>query len=331
MKLITYLDQTGLQRLGALLESGGALDLAAANADAKAGETAWFADMLGLIEAGDPGRAAAAALIAAPPSSALFDPSKVKLCAPLPQPPQIRDFMVFEKHFQQSIVSITKLRALEAGRDPAEALAEAEADGKLTLPPIWYKQPVYYKANRFSVASPDETVVWPHYSKVMDYEFEIACVIGKGGRDIPKDAALDHVFGFTIYNDLSARDAQSAELQSLLGPAKGKDFDKATPMGPCLVTIDEIDPRAIDMITRINGTEVARGSTSTMYWGFEDMISWVSQGETIYPGEILGSGTVGDGCGLERMAFLNDGDVIELDSPQIGVLRTTIKASEGSA
>jgi 2-keto-4-pentenoate hydratase/2-oxohepta-3-ene-1,7-dioic acid hydratase in catechol pathway len=184
---------------------------------------------------------------------------------------------------------------------------------------------LYYKANRFSVSGPGETIRWPSYSRLMDYECELACVIGKGGVDIARERALEHVFGYTIFNDFSARDAQGAEMSGGLGPAKGKDFDGANAFGPCIVTADEIpDPYAFDMIVRVNGEERSRGNSREMHWKFEDLIVYVSQGETLHPGEIFGSGTVGDGCGLEHLRFLEDGDLVELEIPPIGVLSNRV-------
>ena len=114
-------------------------------------------------------------------------------------------------------------------------------------------------------------------------------------------------------------------MQGMLGPAKGKDFDDANVLGPYLVTADEVgNPYELEMIVRINGKEVSRGSSSTMHWSFEQMIEFVSQSETLYPGEVLGSGTVGDGCGFEHMRFLSSGDVVELEVTKLGVLRTTV-------
>src|SRR5690606_9352379 len=140
---------------------------------------------------------------------------------------------------------------------------------------------------------------WPRYARLLDYELEFGIFIGRRGVDIPRESAGNHIFGYTIFNDMSARDAQGKEMEGQLGPAKGKDFDTGNVLGPCLVTADEIsDPYDLTMIARVNGEEWSRGSTRSMGWKFEDLIAWVSQSETLYPGEFLGSGTVGTGCGL---------------------------------
>ncbi len=278
--------------------------------------------MLSLIEAGDEAMKLARQLMQKPAN--LIE--NYRVIAPLPRPPQIRDAMCFELHIRQSLKSVCTLRALAANIDPEQALKDAAASGQLDIPEIWYQQPVYYKANRFAVSGNGEEIPWPKYSQIMDYECELACVIGKQGKDITSAEAKQHIFGYTIFNDFSARDAQSAEIQGFLGPAKGKDFDKANAMGQCIVTADEFDPATKNaMIVRVNGEERSNGCSSTMPWSFEQLIAHVSQAETLYPGEILGSGTVGNGCGLELMQFLNDGDHIEIEIPAIGVLSNTVK------
>jgi len=153
---------------------------------------------------------------------------------------------------------------------------------------------------------------------------EFGFFIGKGGRDIPNDQALEHIFGYSIFNDISARDTQAVEMLGGLGPAKGKDFDTGNIIGPCITTADEINPYNLTMIARVNGEEWSRGSSSTMHWKFEDLISYVSKSETLYPGEFFGSGTVGGGCGLELERYLAQGDVIELEVEGIGILRNRI-------
>ena len=283
-----------------------------------------FASMLSLIEAGPATWLAARALAQTAGSQCAHGENSYSLLAPLPRPPQIRDFMCFEKHVIQAFGAAFRMRALRAPT-PAERdalLAQADA---YRPPPVWYERPLYYKANRFSISGPGDTIRWPGYSRIMDYECELACIIGLMGVDIPRERALAHVFGYTIFNDFSARDAQGAEMPGGLGPAKGKDFDGANAFGPCVVTSDEIsNPYALPMIVRVNGEERSRGNSSEMHWKFEDAIAYVSQGETLQPGEILASGTVGNGCGLEHLRFLENGDTVELEIPPIGVLRNKV-------
>jgi 2-keto-4-pentenoate hydratase/2-oxohepta-3-ene-1,7-dioic acid hydratase in catechol pathway len=282
-----------------------------------------------LIEAGEPGLALARATVAEAERTGrgVIAANSVRLLSPLPLPPQMRDFLCFEKHLLQAFGQVRKLRA-QASPDPAKAIREMEEQGVFSVPKIWYERPGFYKPSRFSVCGTDQDVVWPGYSKTMDYELEFACVIGKPGRDIPKADARAHIFGYTIFNDLSARDEQSLEMLSSLGPGKGKDFDNSNPVGPCIVTADEIpDPYALTMIVRVNGEERGRGNSSEMHWKFEDCIAHVARAETVHSGELFCSGTVGNGCGLEIGRFMNPGDVVELEVEKIGVLRNRVLAA----
>jgi 2-keto-4-pentenoate hydratase/2-oxohepta-3-ene-1,7-dioic acid hydratase in catechol pathway len=235
----------------------------------------------------------------------------------------MRDFLCFEKHLQQAFQAARRVRAKDAP-DPEAAMRELEAKGILVVPQAWYERPLYYHPNRLNVIGPDVDVRWPAYSKLMDFELEFGCYIGKPGKDIPKEKAREHIFGYTIFNDFSARDEQTKEMPGQLGPGKGKDFDGSNAMGPCVVTADEIDPYRLAMIARVNGDEWGRGSSSEMGWKFEDCIAHVSRGETVVPGDFFGSGTVGNGCGLEQMRFLKSGDVVELEVEGIGVLRNRV-------
>ncbi|MGQ3027554.1 MAG: fumarylacetoacetate hydrolase family protein, partial [Ferrovibrionaceae bacterium] len=161
--------------------------------------------------------------------------------------------------------------------------------------------------------------------KVMDFELEFGIFIGRGGKNIPADKARDHIFGFAIMNDFSARDAQMVEMQGMLGPAKGKSFDAGNVIGPWIVTADEIpDPYSLKMKATISGEVWAEGTSAGMLHSFEDMIAFVTRDETIYPGEFFGSGTMGNGCGLEQDRFLRHGDVVELTVEKIGTLRNTV-------
>ncbi len=246
---------------------------------------------------------------------------EVALKAPIPVPTQIRDCMLFEKHLQQATTTFAKRKFGMLG----SLLIKL---GASKIPKIWYEQPIYYKANRFSVIGHEEKIIWPGYSELMDFECEIAIIIGKKGKDIPKEEAMEHVFGFLIFNDMSARDAQFKEMAGRLGPAKGKDFDTGNILGPYLVTKDEIeDPYNLTMIARVNGKEWGRGNSGEMHHRFEDLIAHVSSSETLYPGECLGSGTVGNGCGLEHNRFLKPNDIIELEIDKLGILRNKIVKS----
>lgn len=228
----------------------------------------------------------------------------VRLVAPLPNPPSLRDFIAFEDH----IAATSKKRGQP-------------------IPPEWYKFPVYYKGNHRTIIGPDEPLVWPLNTTKLDYELELACVIGRKGRNVSVGEAADYIAGYTIMNDFSARDIQFQEMACRLGPAKGKDF--ATAIGPCIVTPDEVpDVAALTMIARVNGDVWSKGTFGTIHWSFAQMIEHVSKDEDVYPGDLFGSGTVGGGCGLELDRYLKPGDVVELEIQPIGVLRTRILDKE---
>jgi 2-keto-4-pentenoate hydratase/2-oxohepta-3-ene-1,7-dioic acid hydratase in catechol pathway len=323
MRLVTFRKGDGPQRAGALIEGDSRIvDLA----EARAFDAGGVASVLAIVEGGDAALARAQAAARSAPASATVARADVRLCAPLQPPPQMRDCLCFELHLKQAFAASRKLQAMRS-TDPDKALAELESSALPAAPPIFYEQPIYYKANRFAVIGTDDDVVWPSYSKFLDFELEFGVYIKEKVKDAPREGALAHVFGYTIFNDMSARDAQGMEMEGRLGPAKGKDFDTANPMGPCLVTADEIpDPYNLTMIARVNGEEWGRGNSSSMHWKFEDLISYITRSETLYPGEFLGSGTVGNGCGLEHMRFIKPGDVIELEVERIGVLRNRVVA-----
>jgi 2-keto-4-pentenoate hydratase/2-oxohepta-3-ene-1,7-dioic acid hydratase in catechol pathway len=327
MRLVTFAAEGGSQRSGALIDRDRKLvDLQAAHvARWKSGSPA-LATVLAIAESGPDALDRAQETVKAASSDAILDRSAVKLLAPIPAPPQMRDFLCFEKHLQQAFKAARSVRA-RGSPDPEAAMKDMEAKGVLVVPQAWYERPLYYHPNRLNVIGTDEDVHWPAYSKLIDFELEFGCYIGRPGRDIPKENARNHIFGYTIFNDFSARDEQVKEMPGQLGPGKGKDFDGGNAMGPCLVTADEIDPYQLTMICRVNGEEWGRGNSSEMGWKFEDCIAHVSRAGTIHSGEFFASGTVGNGCGLEQMRFLKSGDVVELEVEGIGILRNRVLQS----
>ena len=315
MKLLTF-KLGGVENLGALTDTG-VVSLSAA-----APEDLMFSSMQHFIEAGEPALVRAYAVLESSPATIPSD--QVGWVAPLPLPAQIRDCLGFEEHLKNSFESAIKLSAMAAD-DPMKAEQALRASGRFAVPDVWYQQPLYYKANRFSVAQSGKDIVWPAYSEVMDFELELACIIGKKGKDIKKGNAEDHIFGYTIYNDLSARDAQMLESPGMLGPAKSKDFDDSIILGPVIVTKDELDdPYNLRMQARVNGETWCDNNSNTIHWTFSDMIAHISKSETLHPGEVIGSGTVGLGCGLEHLRFLNDGDTVELEIEKIGVISNKV-------
>jgi fumarylacetoacetate (FAA) hydrolase len=234
---------------------------------------------------------------------------EVRLLAPLPRPSSLRDFYAFEQHVATA--------ARNRGRHVA---------------PTWYEIPVFYFSNHTAIYGPDTDVPMPR-TQALDYELEIACVIGRAGRDISEEDATDYIAGYTILNDWSARDIQAEEMSVGLGPAKGKDF--ATSLGPWLVTPDELEDHELGdgrynmaMVARVNGVERSRGNFRDIYYTFAQMVARASRDATLYPGDVLGSGTVGTGCLLELTAgqgpWLAEGDIVELEVTGLGVLRNRV-------
>lgn len=322
MKLVTFEVVTPLGRINRIGAAVGdrILDLNAAyvaalpelsrEAAGRFADVYFPSDMARFLESGALGMEAARALVSrfeagtlAPraDAGALFYPvSEVRLLSPLTRANMLRDFLAFEAH--------TKRGYERRGQE---------------MPQLWYELPVYYKGNNRSLVGPEVDVQWPFYTEKFDYELEIACVIGKEGRNIPVEKAHEYIAGYCILNDFSARDAQMQEVQLRLGPAKGKDF--ATGLGPYLVTPDEVgDPRNLRMTARINDETWSDGNSGTSHWTFEQMIAHVSREETIYPGDVFGSGTVGGGCGYELDRWVQPGDVIELEIEKLGTLRNRV-------
>lgn len=212
-----------------------------------------------------------------------------RLRAPL-RPASLRDFLAFEDH----------------------ARAGAARRGE-ELNPGWYDRPIYYKGNHRQVLGPDEPLRWPDWTEQLDFELELACVVGP-------DASI---FGYTIMNDWSARDVQRAEMALRLGPARSKDF--ATSLGPWLVTADEFDPATgVRMRALVDGDTWFTTDDARMHWSFRQMIDYVAEAERVYPGDVYGSGTAYGGCGLDQDRWLVRGQTVELHIDGLGSLRTTI-------
>jgi 2-keto-4-pentenoate hydratase/2-oxohepta-3-ene-1,7-dioic acid hydratase in catechol pathway len=214
-------------------------------------------------------------------------------------PPVMRDCLAFETHLRNSFVKIL---------------------GK--VPEQYYEMPLYYKGNPLTLIGHEQEVPWPDYTQRMDYELELGFIVGRSGRDLTPEQARAHLFGVTIFNDFSARDIQTNEMQGMLGPAKGKDF--ATALGPWITTVDELDVQNLTMVARVNGEEWSRGSSAAMMWRVEEILAYISKSEGIQAGDLIGSGTVGFGCGLELGKLLKSGDVVELEVEGIGVLRNRV-------
>jgi 2-keto-4-pentenoate hydratase/2-oxohepta-3-ene-1,7-dioic acid hydratase in catechol pathway len=283
--------------------------------------------MQALMDGGDRALDRARALVAAAEgfeAPVVRSLDAIRLLAPLPVPAQMRCAACFEAHVKNALRLSVERRARHEA-DPEAARRRMESEGEHLVPRAWYEQPIYYKTNRFSVTGPESDVLWPSYATELDFELEFGCYLGRVVRDVAPDDARRAIFGYSVYNDLTARNVQGRAMAAHVGPSKDKDFDTGNVLGPWIVTADELpDPYDLAMIARLNGKEITRGSSSGMYWKFEDVIAFVSRSETLYPGEFIGSGAVGNGSGLELGRFLAPGDVIELEVEGIGVLRNRV-------
>jgi 2-keto-4-pentenoate hydratase/2-oxohepta-3-ene-1,7-dioic acid hydratase in catechol pathway len=244
-------------------------------------------DMVAFIEAGAPLGATRAV-------------AGARLRAPL-RPRTLRDFLAFEGHLLNAFKNL--------GRE---------------IPAEWYEVPAYYKGLPDTVIGPDEVIPWPSYSEQLDHELELAVVIGRAGKDIPAERALEHVFGYTIWNDMSARDTQRRELPVGMGPGKAKDWDGSNVLGPCIATPDEIDAGNLRLTVSVNGEAWGSDTTRHMHHSFAEMIAYAAQDLTLRAGEVLGSGTAATGSGLELDRWLQPGDQIEMEADGVGVLRNTV-------
>ncbi len=239
-----------------------------------------------------------------------FAVDEVRFHAPL-KPTSLRDAYAFEQHVRTA--------SQNRGRD---------------VPKEWYQFPIFYYTNPNSIFGSGDEIPYPHYTQAMDFELEIAVVIGKSGINIKPEDAPNHIFGYTIFNDWSARDVQRAEMKAGLGPAKGKDF--ASSLGPVIVTSEALADRSVNrpgvydlnMVARVNGVEISKANFKDIYWSFSEIIARASDTCELQAGDVIGSGTVGTGCLLELTKaegpWLNAGDLVELEIERIGILKNII-------
>ncbi|HTR95232.1 MAG TPA: fumarylacetoacetate hydrolase family protein [Trebonia sp.] len=295
MRFATYTRSGGPQRAGVVSDAG---------VHPLPGDVT----VLDLVRAGLP-----AALAAGRP--ALDGPAipldAVRLLPPL-APPTVRDFVAFEEHVD----------GLTSGH----------------IAPEWYQAPTFYFTNPYALVGAHDDVPVPPGSRLLDFELEVAAVVGKDGASLTPEQAREHIFGYTVLNDWSARDLQRREMKVLLGPAKGKD--SATTLGPWLVTADELEPYvdadgflALDLRAYVNGELIGQDLLSNMGWPFEELISYASRGTVVRAGDVLGSGTCGNGgclaelwgrSGRNEPPPLRPGDVVELAVEGIGSVRNRI-------
>jgi len=316
MKLATFQKDTTGAHLGVVSNDGTQILNAGALAVAATGAVGAYGSMLDLIEAGPDALAQLKTWVAQ--DGLVWMPiSNVTLLAPLPNPRRLRCFSTYEKHLVQAFQQVLKHKL----SGPVYAIVKGL--GLIRAPKKFFKVPAYYKGNHLAISGPNQMIEWPSYSQMLDYELELGLVIGKPGKDVPVGSALDHVFGYTIFNDFSARDALMGEMGfgPSAGPAKGKDFDTSNAIGPWIVTADEMgDPASAAMTVRVNGVERGTAKVGEAAHSVAAMVAYASRGETLRPGEMMSCGAVGDGTGIESWRFLEPGDRVELMIERIGTL-----------
>lgn len=231
----------------------------------------------------------------------IFINSPVSFKTPLDDIPTYRDFYAHEKHVAVGF------------KKRGEPIPEA-----------WFEIPAYYKGSTVGFIGDQENILWPSYTEILDYELELGCVISRDAYNVKEKDASKYIFGFTILNDISARDIQKKEMSIRLGPAKGKDF--CSILGPVITTFDEFKNKEpnLKMQAHLNGELISEGQSGDSRYSFSQMIEHVSKDEWVLAGDLFGSGTVGTGCGLENGHFLKDGDSIELTIEKIGTLKNQV-------
>lgn len=316
MRLCTFSTDAFSRHVGLSLPDQRLLDVSAAlSGDPR------FATLLSVIQHEDDTLPMLRALLASTqmPTGCLHELKAVQIELPY-QPPQIRCFSVYEQHLKNAF------RQVAANVSPA-AGAPAWA---MQIPAAFYETPVYYKGVRLNLSGPGASVRRPAPGTMLDYEAELAVVVGRSGKNIAASTAMAHVFGYVVFNDFSERAQLMKELRSGVGtgPAKGKDFDGSNSLGPWIVTADEIpDPHALDVTVRVNGQLRGQGSTSGMTHRIDRILSFASQNETLHAGELLATGCVPECAGVEHWRFLDDGDRVEVEIAGLGVLENTVIAA----
>jgi 2-keto-4-pentenoate hydratase/2-oxohepta-3-ene-1,7-dioic acid hydratase in catechol pathway len=229
----------------------------------------------------------------------VFNRSEVKLLAPVPRPHSIRDFTTYFQHMSQATPPIPR-------------------------PPAWYRNPPYYKGNPDTVCGPEDPIPFPYYTERLDLEFELGIIIGKEGRNLSFDEARDHIAGYTIFVDSTCRDGNAREP---FGPTKRKDFNSV--LGPCLVTPDEIDEGNIDIKLSVDGETWYEGNTN-LKRSFDPhhLVAYASDNETIYPGDVMGTGTIGLCCAVDLDKWIQVGQTATFEAAGLGTLVHEVVAGE---
>jgi 2-keto-4-pentenoate hydratase/2-oxohepta-3-ene-1,7-dioic acid hydratase in catechol pathway len=316
MRLVTYADLNGQPRVGIvhddlIVDPDRALRAAAELRRHGAGEAPQLpTEMVAFLAAGSRGRDLGLlaleqvarhgpVLIAPDGASAVVPAGGPRLLAPVPRPRRIRDYMTYKDH---------------------------AAGSGLPAAPAFAAMPICYKCNTEAIIGPGDPLLWPSYTEQLDFELELGFFISGDGVNLTPKQAAGLIAGVTIFNDVSARDIQMFEMALTIGPSKGKDFCSA--MGPCILTMDEVDEWSVQMSARVNGETWATGTTRERQFSFAEVLAWASFHEPVYPGEFFAIGTIGGGCGLELDRWIRPGDVVELEASGVGVLSNPVGARE---
>ena len=302
MRWCSFSTGGGPARLGSVVDRDGGLRVLDVGVWARSRGAQAPADLVDLVEATAATQDSVAELAQSAPEDGAgwVRVDEVTFLAPLRSPNSLRDFLAFRDHVERG--------AARRGTP---------------VPEPWDRIPVFYKGNRRSILGPDEEAPWPSYTDKLDYECEVAAIVGRRGRDVPAADAGRLVFGYTIMNDWSARDVQKDEMACWLGPAKAKDF--ATTLGPWVVTPDEWSPEDPHAMTvTVDGEVWSQGTTTGRRWTFAEMLAWASRDEDLWPTDVLGSGTFGGGCGLDLDRWLTPGALVTLEVEGLGALSSQV-------
>ncbi len=320
MRLVTFVAEASTPRLGALVQGVDAV----VDLQAVAGPLEILQSVRTLMAAGAPGLALAREAAEQGASRGrVLARDGVRLLSPLGRPTLIRDFATMDSHMRNYML----LRSQERNRlapDPAAAVEAERRAGKLDLPANWLSVYQHHIGNPLNTIGPDDVLERPAGVQELDYELELAAVVGRETRNASPEQAAANIFGYTLMNDFTARDIQRAEGKAA---GKSKDFDGSYSFGPCIATADAVDLTHMRLRSRLNGVVQAEDIASSMKLSFAQLLSYVSRSCTVHPGEVLASGTFALGCGYELGRLLRDGDVIELEADGIGVLRNRVGPS----
>ncbi len=320
MRLAQFRSTDGRIRLGALTASGGIADLAAVAVEIK--EPAhFFESMMTLISGGDEALQAARRCLdrasAGDCDGHVSQHPYSNLVCPLPNPPALRLCTAYPGHYVRARRAAALLAERELG-----APKPAEFPDK--PPPLFFQHPFFYRGNHKALGGPGDVIAWPDFARYLDFECEIAAIIGLSGADFTDNDAENAIFGYTILNDVSARIPQLQEMPFGVGPCKGKGFDGGMKIGPVIVTADEFSPSCGAVEIRVNGERWSETTIAGAAFDWPSIVRFASAGETLCPGEIISSGCIENGSGIELDRWLSRGDRLEIEVDGIGVLSNSI-------